>query len=85
MENTFHILLSRVIFPPIIILKGVKWKKCRHRALESGLQKAVKLAAKRAGIDKRVTCHTLRHSFATTMLENGVNILVLQNLWGMPM
>ncbi len=54
----------------------------RHHVLESGLQKAVKLAAKRADIDKRVTCHTLRHSFATTMLEKGVNIRVLQDLMG---
>ena len=54
----------------------------RHHVLESGLQKAVKKAARRAGIDKRVTCHTLRHSFATTMLENGTNIRVLQELMG---
>ena len=54
----------------------------RHHVVESGLQKAVKRAANRAGIDKRVTCHTLRHSFATTMLENGVNIRVLQDLLG---
>jgi len=57
-------------------------KERRHHVLESGLQKAVKLAAKRAGINKRVTCHTLRHSFATTMLENGVNIRVLQDILG---
>jgi integron integrase len=54
----------------------------RHHVVESGLQKAVKRAAHRAGIDKRVTCHTLRHSFATTMLENGINIRVLQELMG---
>ncbi len=54
----------------------------RHHVLESGLQKAVKRAASRAGIDKRVTCHTLRHSFATTMLKNGINIRVLQELMG---
>ncbi|MFH2057574.1 MAG: integron integrase [Pseudomonadota bacterium] len=54
----------------------------RHHIMESGLQKAVKRAAKRAGIDKRVTCHTLRHSFATTMLENGINIRVLQEIMG---
>lgn len=54
----------------------------RHHVMESGLQKAVKLAARRADIDKRVTCHTLRHSFATTMLEKGVNIRVLQELMG---
>jgi len=33
----------------------------RHHVLESGLQKAVKRAAKQAGIDKKVGCHTLRH------------------------
>ena len=35
-----------------------------------------------AGIDKKIGCHTLRHSFATHMLENGVNIRVLQDLLG---
>jgi integron integrase len=54
----------------------------RHHVQESGLQKAVKRAAHRAGIDKKVTCHTLRHSFATTMLENGINIRMLQELMG---
>lgn len=57
-------------------------KEMRHHVLESGLQKAVKRAAQQAGIDKRVGCHTLRHSFATHMLENGVNIRVLQELLG---
>ncbi len=57
-------------------------KERRHHIMESGLQKAVKRAAHRAGIDKRVTCHTLRHTFATTMLENGVNIRILQELLG---
>lgn len=54
----------------------------RHHVLESGLQKAVKRAAQKAGLTKHVTCHTLRHSFATTMLENGINIRVLQELMG---
>jgi integron integrase len=54
----------------------------RHHVLESGLQKAVKVAVDRAGITKRVSCHTFRHCFATHLLENGVNIRVVQELMG---
>jgi integron integrase len=54
----------------------------RHHVLESGLQKAVKLAADRAGIHKRITSHTFRHSFATHLLENGVTIRAVQELMG---
>jgi len=54
----------------------------RHHVLESGLQKAVKIAVNRAGIMKRVSCHTFRHCFATHLLENGVNIRVVQELTG---
>ena len=54
----------------------------RHHVLESGLQKAVKVAVVRAGVKKRVGCHTLRHSYATHLLENGMNIRMLQELMG---
>lgn len=54
----------------------------RHHVLESGLQKAVKAAVRKAGIAKRVGCHTMRHSCATHLLENGINIRMVQELMG---
>ena len=57
-------------------------KARRHHIHESGLQKSVKRAADRIGLRKRVTCHTLRHSFATHLLENGYDIRTVQELLG---
>ncbi|MEA3465614.1 MAG: integron integrase [Thermodesulfobacteriota bacterium] len=54
----------------------------RHHILESGLQKAVKTALRKSGITKRASCNTLRHSFATHLLENGTNICMVQDLMG---
>ena len=54
----------------------------RHHLHESGLQRAVKRAAARAGIDKRVGCHTFRHCFATHLLEANHDIRTVQELLG---
>ena len=54
----------------------------RHHIEASGLQRSVKEAAHKAGIQKRVTCHTFRHSFATHLLQNGYDIRTVQELLG---
>lgn len=54
----------------------------RYHLHESGLQKAVKRAVHSAGIQKRVSCHTFRHSFATHLLQNGYDIRTVQELLG---
>lgn len=54
----------------------------RHHLDEKGLQRAIKQAAADAGLTKHATPHTLRHSFATHLLQSGYDIRTVQELLG---
>jgi site-specific recombinase XerD len=71
------------VFPAARICRDARFgSPTRFHLHESAVQRAVTEAARRAGVTKRVTCHTFRHSFATHLLESGSDIRTVQELLG---
>jgi integrase len=56
----------------------------RHHLEEARIHRAIKIAAARTGMVKRVSCHTFRHSFATAALQRGADIRTIQEFQDAP-
>ena len=70
------------VFPSAVMRRDACGRGTRWHVCPASLDRSVYAAARRAGIGKRVTCHTFRHSFATHLLEVGYDVRQVQTLLG---
>ncbi len=70
------------VFASATMVRDGAGRGVRHHANQGVLDRTIREAAARAGVTKRVTCHTFRHSFATHLLEAGYDVRQVQTLLG---